>query len=203
MKTNKNCRYCGAVLIKNYKEKPSHFNKRTTCGLKCSIKLAQKSCITHGEARSGKKLRLYLLWENMNKRCVNPRSSFYYRYGGRGITVCDEWKNSYASFSKWARLNGYSDNLQIDRINNDGPYSPDNCRFVSCRKNSQNKPNFKGGFVKKRIGYEARLKFRGVVVPLGYFHTSFEATSTYFYASALAEIGIKPKNYMPWSVFIS
>lgn len=63
----------------------------------------------------------------------------YHRYGGRGIKICDEWNDSYEAFAAWARDNGYADDLQIDRIDNDGNYEPSNCRFVTPRANSNNR----------------------------------------------------------------
>ena len=77
----------------------------------------------------------------MVRRCTDPHNRQFPGYGGRGITVCDEWKNSYEEFRDWAMQNGYSPNLQIDRINNDMGYSPNNCRFVDKVANANNKSN--------------------------------------------------------------
>ena len=74
----------------------------------------------------------------MMKRCYNQNSSNYPNYGGRGVSVCLDW-HSYESFSDWAHANGYSDELSIDRINVDGSYSPDNCRWVSHIEQSNNR----------------------------------------------------------------
>lgn len=88
---------------------------------------------THGESKT----RLFKIWDNMIQRCSNEKYPRYRDYGGRGISVCDEWKE-YACFSVWAKANGYSDSATIDRIDNDKGYSPDNCRWVSYEVQNNN-----------------------------------------------------------------
>ena len=97
---------------------------------------ADSSSYKHG----GKKCfpKIYKKWLGIKERCLNQRSKSYYRYGGRGINICDEW-NIFETFKNWALNNGYKDGLTIDRVNNDGPYSPDNCRWVSLSENSKKK----------------------------------------------------------------
>ena len=86
--------------------------------------------------------RLYRIWDDMIGRCYRPgKGKIYARYGGRGITVCEEWKNSFPAFRDWALKNGYNDSLEIDRIDNELGYSPDNCRFVTHRVNNRNRRN--------------------------------------------------------------
>ena len=82
--------------------------------------------------------RIYSVWMHMINRCTNKNNKYYSRYGGRGITVYDEWMNDILSFVNWAENNGYTDELEIDRINNDGNYEPNNCRFVTRQQNMQN-----------------------------------------------------------------
>lgn len=82
---------------------------------------------------------LYRRYNHMKERCSNPNDKRYNRYGGRGIRVCDEWLQDYNSFETWALNNGYKPGLSIDRIDNDGNYSPDNCRFVTLAENNQNR----------------------------------------------------------------
>lgn len=100
---------------------------------------------THGLSHENK--RLYRVWKNMRRRCSCPQDKSYERYGGRGISVCEEWQNSFEAFYKWSIANGYKEDiaesgknrLSIDRINNDGNYEPDNCRWVDDYIQSSNK----------------------------------------------------------------
>jgi len=82
--------------------------------------------------------KLYKAWHAMLNRCNNPKNKYYSRYGGRGICVCDEW-NDYIKFAYWAFENGFSENLSIDRIDNDGNYEPDNCRWVTMKVQHNNR----------------------------------------------------------------
>ena len=95
--------------------------------------------IKHGASFSGRATNLYKRWGVMKARCYRKSSINYKRYGGRGITVCDEWKSNFAAFRDWSESHGYSPELQIDRIDNDGPYSPENCRWVTQKENLHNK----------------------------------------------------------------
>ena len=74
----------------------------------------------------------------MKHRCYNLEDKKYYRYGGRGISICDEWLN-FDNFAKWSLNNGYADNLSIDRINNDGNYEPSNCRWTNNKQQCRNR----------------------------------------------------------------
>lgn len=85
--------------------------------------------------------RLHNIWSGMKRRCNNPNNEAYARYGGRGIKVCDEWsaeKNGYWNFEKWSLMNGYQDDLSIDRIDNDGDYEPSNCRWTTMKQQGNN-----------------------------------------------------------------
>ena len=91
---------------------------------------------THG----GKGTRLYEIWRHMRYRCENPNNQAYEHYGARGITVCNEW-HDFASFRKWAEANGYDDSKSIDRIDVNGNYTPDNCRWVDSKTQMNNRRN--------------------------------------------------------------
>lgn len=87
------------------------------------------------------KTNLYQRWLYMKKRCYNKNNQDYKDYGGRGITICDEWLKDYTSFKKWAYANGFKENLSIDRIDVNGNYEPSNCRWVDSDIQSKNKRN--------------------------------------------------------------
>lgn len=90
---------------------------------------------THG----GHGTRLYKIWCGMKDRCYCENVPYYKNYGGRGISVCDDWKDDFPTFQKWAISHGYSDNLTLDRIDVNGDYSPDNCRWVTMKVQGRNR----------------------------------------------------------------
>lgn len=112
-----------------------------SCGC-LKTEAAKINFTTHG----GRQDRLYHTFSNMKNRCYNKNSSDYKYYGGRGVTICDEWLNNYQSFKIWAYQTGYDENAKfgdctIDRIDVNGNYEPDNCRWVSMDIQNKNKRN--------------------------------------------------------------
>ena len=110
--------------------------KTTSCGC-YRIELTIRK--GHNNRKHGQKgTRIYNIWIGRKQRCFDVNSKDYSAYGGRGIKVCDEWLNDFQSFYNWTISNGYSDELSIDRINNDGNYEPSNCRWATAQQQRLN-----------------------------------------------------------------
>ena len=105
-----------------------------SCGCE-KIQLVVNRSKKHGMTNT----RLYGVWNTMRQRCLNPNNHKYKNYGGRGIKVCDEWLHDFMAFYDWSMDNGYKPGLTIDRINNDGNYEPNNCRWTTMKVQNNNR----------------------------------------------------------------
>lgn len=103
---------------------------------------------THGMSRT----RIYKIHRGMKDRCLKPNDMHFHHYGGRGITVCDEWRNDFMNFYNWSMKNGYNDDLSIDRIDVNGNYEPSNCRWATNQEQGRNKRD------NRYITYEGETK---------------------------------------------
>lgn len=156
----------GKLLVVDYAGKDYKNNTMWLCKCKCgNEKVVRGSKLKSGEVKScgclrhednpvknenirlskikhnKSNTRLYYIYNNMVRRCEDPKSNKYRLYGGRGISVCKEWRYDINTFFEWAEMSGYHDNLTIDRINVNGNYCPDNCRWTNMKVQSNNKTN--------------------------------------------------------------
>lgn len=135
--------------------------------------------------------KLYTVWLDMLRRCFNLYSKSFKNYGGRGITVCEEWKNDFKTFYDWALSNEWAESKEIDRINNDGNYEPLNCHFVTSRQNTSNTRKQKNrklpvGVYKSGHRFMTLIRIHHKSTYVGTFDTPEEAHQAYLLA--LSEI---------------
>lgn len=178
------CGFCG----QHFKTKTDNVKNGTTKSCGCYRKSqASKSHNTHGGRKNN--LQLYDTWKNMKSRTSNRKRKDFERYGGRGISVCDEWKYDFVAFREWALENGYEENkgLSIDRIDNDGNYEPNNCRWVVAsiqvrnqRIRSTNTSGYKGVHFRKGCNrFVAYIYINKKQIYLGSFKTAIEGGIAY------------------------
>ena len=171
------CGLCGNEFRSRVHE--VKFNKIKSCG--CKKLLSQLHNLSN--------TKLYKVWGRIKSRTSNTKDRFYRDYGGRGITICEEWKNDFMSFYNWAMENGYEENkgLSIDRIDNDGNYEPSNCRWTTQtiqtrnqRMPKNNTSGYKGVSYNKRRGdYRTQIMVNLKSIHLGYFKTAVEGAIAY------------------------
>lgn len=125
---------CSCGTIKEYSIHNLISGNTNSCGC-YKIEQTKLSNTKHGLSKH----KLVKVLGSMKDRCYNKNTKNYHNYGGRGITVCDEWRNNFKSFYDWAIANGWEEGLQIDREDNNGNYEPNNCRFVTNQENSYNR----------------------------------------------------------------
>ena len=176
------CGFCGT----NFKANTNSINRGDTksCGCYNKRRLSETHK-THGLSNT----RLSRIWGKIKDRTLNPKHKNYNDYGDRGITICEEWKNDFMSFYNWAVLNGYEEKkgLSIDRIDNDGNYCPENCRWVTRTIQSRNQripknntSGYKGVcYNKVRNIYTARICVNNNNIYLGSFLTTVEGAIAY------------------------
>ena len=107
--------------------------RTTSCGC-LKLEKHRSRLTTHGNSKSA----LYAVWCSMKSRCLNPKDGDFVLYGGRGITVCDEWADEFENFNEWAVIAGYERGLSLDRVDNNLGYSPSNCRWASNTTQANN-----------------------------------------------------------------
>lgn len=126
---------CGQECVREGK----NLHDGSDCGCRKPLrdKAAGLKRAKHGDSRSS----LYKRWTGMLQRCENPNNSSFANYGGRGISVCEEW-HDYESFKKWAFATGYNEKLTLDRVDVNGNYEPDNCRWASYSTQLSNRRHY-------------------------------------------------------------
>lgn len=140
--------------------------------------------LKHGHCTRKNKHPLYSVWIDMKNRCYNSNIKYYCNYGGRGIEVCNAWKNNFKIFYDFCINHDWESGLQIDRIDNDGDYCPENCRFITHRQNSlnnrilnsRNSSGYRGiSLDKSRNKWVSRITVKGKQTFMRRFNTKQQA----------------------------
>ena len=175
------CPYCN----KEFKANTSDIKQRKikSCGCLNIQKIIERNT-SHG-------LRyhpLYTVWQDVKKRCYNKKHKYYNYYGGRGISVCTDWKDDFKAFHDWAIINGYQEGLSIDRIDVNGNYEPENCRWTTYNIQMQNTreiyrtntSGFRGvSYDKKNNNWLSYISVNNKRINIGRFQTALEAAKAY------------------------
>jgi hypothetical protein len=171
------CKVCGAGFsVKDCRAMTAKY---------CTDGCRFKGRVTHGGSYS----KVYRAWQQMIQRCTNSNTKQFGDYGGRGITVCEEWRNSFTAFHSWALANGYKEGLEIDRERVNEGYCPENCRWVTHQQNMMNQRARSGclsplrGVTKEGRRWSAKIQANGKAHWLGAFDTQEEAGRAYDAAS--------------------
>lgn len=122
---------CGSEILVESSRLTSGNTKSCGC---LKAELNKSRALKHGHYNE----RLYKIWFDMKRRCYNKERKAYKYYGAKGITVCKEWLNNYNSFHDWALSHGYNNNLTLERIDFNGNYCPENCKWISQKEQTQN-----------------------------------------------------------------
>lgn len=145
---------CGRLLVveRDVSRKDTYWICRCDCGNMTSVRgkylrngrtmscgcLHREQLLLRSKTHEKSHTRIYRIWSDMRSRCNNAKVPCYSYYGGRGITVCNEWEE-FQNFYNWSMSHGYEENLTIDRINNNGNYEPSNCRWITMKEQCKNR----------------------------------------------------------------